>query len=162
MNLFKKKKAKYHKLDRGLLAEAITIYSNNIDLKSVCNCVSHVNEAIRLNDVLVLKIPYLHHHLGAYSHFYSMEVKTYVEGIQMAEYQFELDMGLDSRIYRRWDCSNKKIIHYMPNQFIDLMNDWSNKVVTEFHTKQTQKMSAQEKAAQQVYSNEEKVLDKYR
>lgn len=161
MGLFNKKKEKYHTLDRGLLAEAITIYSDKIDLRPT-NKMQWIYEVIHLNDILEIRIPYIHHHLGAYAHYYSMNVETYVEGIQMAKYSFELDMSFSIEKYRKWTCEEKDIMHYMPNQFIDLMNEWSNKVVSEFTIKQKKIEHEKREFMKSIYDEEESVLDKYR
>lgn len=160
---FGKKKEKCHTLDRGLLAEAISIYSKKISLNRIdWGKFESINDVISLDDVLDIKILYVDHHWGNYAHCYSMGVETYVEGIKMASYRFRLDVRYDKELYRRWECTKKEIIHYMPNQFIDLMNDWSKQVVSEFDAKRNAQKNEQECSKKKKYDNEESILSKYR
>jgi hypothetical protein len=153
---------KYHILNRGLLAEAISIYSKNINFERT-NGIRHINETICLNDVLEIKIPYIHYYYGKYyAHYYSMLVKTYVEGILMAEYDFHLDIDSNSELYREWECEDKEIFHYMPNQFIDLMNDWSKQIVSDFNKERDAANQKKEDSKKRKYEREESVLAKYR
>lgn len=155
----RKKKIKYHTLDRGLLAEAISISSQP---GFFAEREKTINETITLNDVLEIKIPVVHYHWGEYAHYYSMLVMTYVEGIKMAEYRFHLDIRDNKELYRRWECRDKVILHYMPNQFIDLMNEWSRQVVAEYERQQAEIKQKKEDAKKRIHDREEDVLKKYR
>ena len=161
MGLFKKKKEKYHTLDRGLLAEAISIYLGSI-LFDNRQTVKHIHKIIQLNDVLKIEISCIGYWHSSYSHSYSMNVHTYVENIPMADYRFRLDISENKEIYRRWKCSELKIMHYMPNQFIDLMNSWSRKIVSEFDEKRNNANKQKELSKRMKYDEEESILNKYR
>ena len=80
----------------------------------------------------------------------------------MATYQFQLDIENNEELYRRWDCEEKEIFHYMPNQFIDLMNEWSNQIVSEFDEKMNKKKEVATLNQKRKYDNEESILNKYR
>ena len=150
---------KYHTLDRGLLAEALSIYSGKITFDRQYHT---INETISLNDVLRIKIHLISYHHGEYAHFYHMIVSTYVEDIKMAEYRFDLDLDANKELYRRWECKEKEIMHYMPNKFIDLMNEWSKKIVSDFKEEQNRIKQKRENSRQKKYNREEDILKKYR
>ena len=155
-------KKRYHTLNRGLFAEAISIYSKQINLSEVKGR-EYIDEIISLNDVLKVKVNYVsYHYQSNFVDCYRLDVATYVEDIQMAKYNFRLDVSSNKELYREWECREKEIIHYMPNQFIDLMNDWSRRVVSEHNKKEEAKERAKEYAKRRKYNREEDVLSKYR
>lgn len=166
-----KKKEKPHILDRGLLAEAITIYSNKIDLIDMkWKKKEYPEDTICLNEHLTIKVDSAWYtydaswFLGIYTviDYFILKISTYVDGIKMASYQFQLDIENNKELYRRWECEEKNIIHYMPNQFINLMNEWSNHIVSEFNEKRDKERTESETNKMEKYNNEETVLNKYR
>lgn len=169
--MFFKKKEKPHILDRGLLAEAITIYSNKIDLLDMkWKKKEYPEDTICLNEHLTIKVDSAWYtydaswFLGFYTiiDYFILKISTYVDGIKMASYQFQLDIKDNKELYRRWECEEKNIIHYMPNQFIDMMNEWSKSIVSEFNEKRDKKKVESEVSKMEKYNNEETVLNKYR
>lgn len=173
MGLFNKKKEKPHILDRGLLAEAITIYSDKIDLsdmKRENKKHQYPEDTICLNEHLTVKVDSAWYtsdnswFMGCYCvlDYFSLNISTYVDGIKMASYKFCLDMKSNDEMYRRWECEEKEIVHYMPNQFIDFMNEWSNSIVLAFKERQNKENRKKEAIRQKRYSEEESILDKYR
>ena len=171
INIFKKKE-KYHTLDRGLLAEAISIYSDKIDLEKMkyAEKDSYPSDSIQLDKHLTIKIDSVWHtsdsgmFMGIYCYlnYFILKISTYVDEIKMATYQFQLDIENNEELYRRWDCEEKEIFHYMPNQFIDLMNEWSNQIVSEFDEKMNKKKEVAILNKKRKYDNEESILNKYR
>lgn len=167
-----KKKEKYHTLDRGLLAEAISIYSDKIDLEKMkyAGKNSYLSDSIRLNDHLTIKVDSAWHtgdsgvFMGFYCYlnYFILNISTYVDGIKMATYGFQLDIKDNEELYRRWECNEKEILHCMPNQFIDLMNEWSRQIVSEFDEKRNKKKEENELSKKKKYDNEESILNKYR
>lgn len=171
INIFKKKE-KYHTLDRGLLAEAISIYSDEIDLEEMkySKKNSYPSDSIQLNEHLKIKIDSAWHtsdsgiFMGFYCYlnYFVLQISTYVDKIKMATYNFQLDIKNNDELYRRWNCEEKNIIHYMPNQFIDLMNEWSNKIVSEFDENRNKKKEKEESNSKKKYDSEESILSKYK
>ena len=131
MGLFNRKKEKPHILDRGLLAEAI-------DKKE-----KYPEDTISLNEHLTIKVESAWYSYDAswfggffiVIDYFMLKISTYVDDIKMADYEFQLDIKNNKELYRRWECKEKTIIHYMPNQFIDLINEWSKSIVSEFDEK---------------------------
>lgn len=167
-----KRKEKYYLLDRGLLAEAISIYSDKINLEKMkCAKVNYYpKDFIRLDEHLIIKVDSVWHTdnfgtcFGFYyrSNYFVLKISTYVDGIKMATYDFELDIKNNNEMYRRWECKEKEIFHCMPNQFIDLMNEWSKQIVSEFDEKRNKKKEVSVLNKKKKYDNEENVLSKYR
>ena len=50
----------------------------------------------------------------------------------------------------------------MPNQFIDLMNEWSSQIVSEFDEKMNKKKEVATLNQKRKNDNEESILNKYR
>ena len=171
INIFKKKE-KYHTLDRGLLAEAISIYSDEIDLEEMkySKKNSYPSDSIQLDEHLKIKIDSAWHtsdsgvFMGFYCYlnYFILKISTYVDEIKMATYQFQLDIENNKELYRRWDCEEKEIFHCTPNQFIDLMNEWSNQIVSEFDENRNKKKGEEELKRKKKYDSEESILSKYR
>ena len=171
INIFKKKE-KYHTLDRGLLAEAISIYSDKIDLEEMkySKKNSYPSDSIQLDEHLKIKIDSVWHTSSSdtfmgfycYLNYFILKISTYVDGIKMATYQFQLNIKHDDELYRRWNCEEKEILHYMPNQFIDLMNKWSKQIVSDFDEKRNKKKEEKESNKKKKYDKEESILNKYR
>lgn len=172
MKIIFKKKEKPHILDRGLLAEAITIYSDKIDLEKMkySKKNNYPEDSIKLDEHLIIKIDSAWHTMdsGVFMGFYYfldyfiLKISTYVDGIKMATYQFQLDIKDNKELYRRWECDEMEILHYMPNQFIDLMNEWSRHVVSGFDNERNLNRNMSELNKKKEYDNEESVLSKYR
>ena len=170
-NIFKKKE-KYHTLDRGLLAEAISIYSDKIDLEKMkyAEKDSYPSDSIQLDKHLTIKIDSVWHtgdsgmFMGFYCYlnYFILKISTYVDEIKMATYQFQLDIENNEELYRRWDCEEKEIFHCMPNQFIDLMNEWSNQIVSEVDENRNKKKEKEGLNSKKKYDSEEGILNKYR
>lgn len=167
--IFKRKK-KYHILDRGLLAEAISIYSDKINLEKEQYSKKNIypEDTIRLNNHLTIKITNFWHTnsfdivFGYYLNYFVLNISTYVDGIKMAAYQFELNIKNNEELYRKWECKEKEIVHYMPNQFIDLMNEWSKQIVSKFEQDRI-KIEKEEKLNKKTqYDREESMLNTYR
>ena len=53
-------------------------------------------------------------------------------------------------------------MHYIPNQFIDLMNKWSKQIVSDFDENRGKKKEEKELNKKKKYDNEESILSKYR
>lgn len=170
-NIFKKKE-KYHTLDRGLLAEAISIYSDKIDLEEMkySKKNSYQSDSIQLDEHLKIKIDSAWHTRDSgmfmgfyyYLNYFILKISTYIDEIKMATYQFKLDIENNEELYRRWDCEEKEILHYIPNQFIDLMNKWSKQIVSDFDENRGKKKEEKELNKKKKYDNEESILSKYR
>ena len=167
-----KKKEKYHTLDRGLLAEAISIYSKKINLEKMkyTKKNGYPSDSIQLGDHLIIKVDSVWYTTSSgtfmgfycYLNYFILKISTYVDGIKMATYQFQLDIKNNEELYRKWNCEKKEIIHYMPNQFIDLMNEWSKQIVSEFDKERNKKKEENELNKKRKYDNEENILNKYK
>lgn len=166
-----KRKEKPHILDRELLAEAITICSNKIDLKKMkySKEKEYPKDTIELNEHLKVKIDSVWYEYDAdwfmglfvVLDYFILQISTYVDGIKMASYEFELNIEHNDELYRKWRCKEKKIIHYMPNQFIDLINDWSKEIVFKFDNERNKRKMLSELNEIEKYNIEETLLNKY-
>lgn len=172
MRLFKKKIIP-RILNRGLLAEAITIYSQEINLENYLRSMSkkYPQDTIHLNEHLTITIDDIWHHYDVTPGIiagiisidcFHMSVSTHVDGIKMASYEFTLDIDVDHELYREWDCEKCDIIHRMPNQFVDLMNRWSKHTASTFNQRRKQKKLEFDLSMKEVYNREESILNKYR
>ena len=131
---------------------------------------SYPSDSIQLDKHLTIKIDSAWHtsdsgmFMGFYCYlnYFILKISTYVDEIKMATYQFQLDIENNEELYRRWDCEEKEIFHCMPNQFIDLMNEWSNQIVSEFDEKINKKKEEKESNKKKKYNSEESILNKYR
>lgn len=131
---------------------------------------SYPSDSIQLDEHLTIKIDSAWHTSDAgmfmgfycYLNYFILKISTYVDKIKMATYQFQLDIENNEELYRRWDCEEKEIFHYMPNQFIDLMNEWSKQIVSEFDEKRNKKKEVTALNKKRKYDNEESILNKYR
>ena len=131
---------------------------------------SYPSDSIQLDEHLKIKIDSVWHTSSSdtfmgfycYLNYFVLKISTYVDEIKMATYQFELNIKNNDELYRRWDCEKKEILHYMPNQFIDLMNKWSKQIVLDFDEKRSKKKEEKESNKKKKYDKEESILNKYR
>ena len=131
---------------------------------------SYPSDSIQLDEHLKIKIDSAWHTSSSdtfmgfycYLNYFVLKISTYVDEIKMATYQFELNIKNNDELYRRWDCEKKEILHYMPNQFIDLMNKWSKQIVLDFDEKRSKKKEEKESNKKKKYDKEESILNKYR
>lgn len=131
---------------------------------------NHSKDSIRLNDHLIIEVESAWYtrssgmFMGSYCYlnYFMMIISTHVDGIKMATYNFKLDIKDNHELYREWECEKKEIFHYMPNQFIDLMNKWSREIVSEFDEKRNEKKRLTTLKQKEKYDNEENILNKYR
>ena len=167
-------------LEKELLAEAITIYCEEIDLlklkseywrsgekkqRPYCS----PKEKIHLNEHLFIKIDYLSYTYDnsliglkyLIMNEFEMFLSIYVDDIHLSNYMFELDLKENSDIYRPWECLRENIIHDIPKQFIVLMNDWSRKVVNEFEEKRQEMELLRKEEEKDSFLKEEEKLKKY-
>lgn len=70
---------------------------------------------------------------NSYLHYYEMSVSTYVDSIEVNNYQFHLDMKRNNNFWRGWGLESKEIIHRLPNEIVKKINDWSEEVVRQKH-----------------------------
>lgn len=160
---FKLFKEKYHKLNRENLANAISVYAKRINTAPGIDSVN-VHEVIILSKVLKLNVFFSKSTLCDKTYF-SMNITTYVEDIRMAEYAFDLCSSSHPSphdFHTKWGCRNVEIIHYMPNQFIDLMNNWSKEIVSEYEKEHNEVLRKKEDSAKRNHDKEESILSKYR
>lgn len=155
-----------HTLDRGLLAEAISICSDKISsaLKKISpDSYCSVGETICLNEILKIEVMALSY--VSYSRQFKLYFRTYVKNIEMAEYCCILDLWekmYDPERFRRWDRCTEEIFHTMPDRFVKLMNDWSRQSVSKFDKKRRRRNNRAEEEKKEVWNREEAVLNRYR
>ena len=80
----------------------------------------------------------------------------------MSSYHFKLDTTENKEFYREWECKKEEINHCMPNQFIDVMNEWSKKIICSFEDKRNIEKNERDRKRREKYNNEEKILNQYR
>lgn len=173
MQLFKRKDKRYM-LKYGLIAEAITIYSDKIDLESLKYNKIHPSDIININEHLKIEVDNVWHtHVfervvlagfGTWCHldYYTMNIKIYVDNVEISTHQFKLDIKYDNELYREWSCEEENIIHVIPNQFAKSLNEWCEHIIRDFNKKRYMVNDKQRSYAQIKYDGEETVLSKYR
>jgi len=180
MKLFHKKQ-KPSVLNRGRLAEAVSIAFNKIDLEEMrytkkrLDCfhllgTKNDENMISLNDHLKIEINNAYYTYDAslfcnsfiVLDYYCLNISTYVDDIKMANYRFELDIHHNENLYREWECKESNIVHAMPNQFIDLMNEWSENITSKMHEQIQEENNKKQLDKQKRYDDEEEILEKYR
>lgn len=164
----KEPKLQYHELNRSRFAMALILISKELreDLETGKTRSTSDTINIKVSDNIKVKIDYACHPSG-----YSKEFccSTYVEApqnkesltqdIKMAQYEFR---SYNADIRQPWRCSSAKIIHKMPNQFIDQMNDWSLKIVSAYEAEHQQRLTAKQEKEQAQYDKEEAYLSMFR
>ena len=164
--LFKKKKeiketVVIPKLDRGFLAESISIY---LDIFKKCIIdYKRIEETIPLNDSLRLEIHDVYRECFLSQLRYYMSVDIFIENIFIETCKFVLYVGYrySSEKYRKWDCTEIKSSHHIPHSVVHALNDWSSQVFSNFINEKHKKQREAEVVRRQEYEREEAILSKY-
>lgn len=161
--LFMKRK-EAPQLNAGLLAEALSIHSDNINLRKMQmdnESSFFLGEEIKLNEHLNVTIDNIYFINDTdtilWYYYFKLYITIYVDDIKMGTYECKLDLAKNDMLYRKWDCEDKDIIHAMPKQFITYINEWSNHIISSFENEK----EAIELKKEQEWEKEEEILSQY-
>lgn len=148
------KKIRTPKLNREQFAEAVGFHLKDIPLISSKSSTLNIEKTtFEIDEHLTIEAWWFDN-----SEF--LHIVTYIDEIEMANYLFVHTSNIDSKY--SWICREAKIIHYMPNQFIELMNNWSENFILDFKEKQDKIEKINEKIKKKKYDDEEEILKNFK
>lgn len=156
-------------INSGLIAEAISIVSEKIDLDKdqCCDKTYHINEKILIDDNVYLFL-YSYRHviaymnaglLSTYQNDFRMGFYTVVGNTKMADYNVLLDNKSKEPLYREWELEYKVIHHYLPSFIAIIINDWAKNIVSIKHEELQKENDRRKDSLKKRWDEEEKKID---
>jgi len=148
------------------LPEAITIASKDIDLEHIYDGGPHISSTLIIEEDFSIQVNSIWHAQSFNSfgwspvrlNYYHMNFAIYIADIKVAEYEYELDLCNNEKLYRPWKCKNKTISHQLPPDHLQYLNVWICATIMNFKMEKEEAMERAKILAIEKYNMEEDKL----